>query len=221
MQAERIGPLVRRLRKRAGLTQGQVENFYGIPRPWLSLVETGRIEKPERERLIALARVFRVEPALLLSAAGYSTEVLPLPAERSVREIVRELAAAVERQLPEAIAVPVVPGAVVSAGPGGYVESVGYRPQPGERQHQFVAVTVVGDGMEPALSEGDIAIIDQSEEPRVGEIVAAERNGEYLIKRLERRNGELWLVANHGQAPIRVSEQVRILGVVKGKFRPL
>lgn len=69
--AEAIGTLVKRLRAHRGLTQGQLAEYAKVPRSWLSVVELGRIETPDRDRLEQIASVLRVEPQLLYGAAGY------------------------------------------------------------------------------------------------------------------------------------------------------
>ncbi|MHB1413790.1 MAG: helix-turn-helix domain-containing protein [Chloroflexota bacterium] len=65
MEREPIGRLIRRLRKSMGLTQGQLAEYAKVPRSWLSLVESGRIEQPDHERLESMARVLRVPPQTL------------------------------------------------------------------------------------------------------------------------------------------------------------
>lgn len=217
--AESIGVLIKRLREAAELTQGQVAKYARVNRTWLAKLEAGYFKRrPDREKLEAIARVLRTPPEELLAAAGYRVTVPPPLPELTPAEMVKRLAARLEeeeRRRP--ILVPLIETAAVSAGPGGYAEmQVPYIPQPHERGHAFIAVPIVGDCMEPEIHAGDIAIIDMSAEPRSGEIVAAERDHEYLIKRLERRNSELWLVANQGQEPIRVTEQIRLIGVVRG-----
>lgn len=224
MPVAKVGDMIKHYREAAHLTQGQVAQYANVTRAWISRVEAGTIGRPDREKLERVATVLRIPPETLLAAAGYRVAPLPPPPSRSASQIARELLAAIEREQNEAntpILVPFVENATLSAGPGGHAEAVSFLPVPHERAHQFVAVPVVGTCMEPEVRPGEIAIVDKTAEPFSGEIVAAERDGEYLIKRLETRNGEWWLVANREEPPIRVGDGVRMIGVVVGTQRRL
>lgn len=213
MASERIGGLVRRLRARQGLTQGQLAEFAKVPRSWLSLVEGDQIRQPDRERLESMAVILKEPPATILAAAGYRTVPLPIRERRPPYEIVRELEAAL-REAP--ILVPETRGIVsLGAGAPGEAEMWPYWPRSGERGHEFIAVPVAGNCMEPRIREGERVIVDTTASPRPGDIVVAEREGENLVKMLEQRNGGLWLVGLREQPPIEVTQGVRIVGVVK------
>ena len=77
---------------------------------------------------------------------------------------------------------------------------------------------VQGDSMKDAnLNDGDLLIIDRAEIPRHRHIVVAVVNGEFTVKRLYKRNGEIRLVPeNKNYAAIEVTEgmDVEIWGVV-------
>lgn len=114
--------------------------------------------------------------------------------------------------------------APISAGGGApsEVTAIPYWPRPEERSHDFVSVEVVGDCLEPYIRAGQWVVVDTTASPRPGDVVAAEREGEQIVKVLEKRNNDLWLVAAQGQAPIKVDEQIRLLGsVVWAGFRPV
>ena len=195
------------------MSQEQLARKAHVKRAWLSHVELGRREKPEREMLEALAGPLGVPASTLLAAAGYRVAPLPPPPRRSPAEIARELEAAL-REAP--ILIPETIGAV-SAGPGttGEAEMWPYWPPAGERGHEFTVVRVVGTCMEPHIREGERVVVDKSASPRPGDIVAAEHDGERIVKVLERRNGDLWLTAMQGQPPIKVDERTQIIGVVR------
>ncbi len=213
MQPEHVGALIKRLRSERGLTQGQLATYAQVTRSWLSLVELGRRERPEREMLERVASVLRVPPETLLAAAGYRVTPVPPRKQRTPQEIIRELEATM-REAP--IMVEVLPQPV-SAGAGApEVESVPFWPKPGERNHVYKAVEVVGECMEPRIMRGHFVIVDLNAEPRAGDVVVAQDDGEYLVKILEQRNGDLYLVAVQPQPPIKVTERTRIVGVVKG-----
>ncbi len=77
---------------------------------------------------------------------------------------------------------------------------------------------VQGDSMKDAnLYDGDLLIIDRAETPRHRSIVVAIVNGEFTVKRLHKRNGELRLVPENKAYPsIEVTDgmDVEIWGVV-------
>ena len=77
---------------------------------------------------------------------------------------------------------------------------------------------VQGDSMRDAnLSDGDLLIIDRAETPRHKSIVVAILNGEFVVKRLHKRNGELKLLSeNKAYPPIEITEGMdfEIWGVV-------
>src|SRR5689334_2461720 len=77
---------------------------------------------------------------------------------------------------------------------------------------------VQGNSMKDAnLNDGDLLIIDRAETPRHKSIVVAIVNGEFTVKRLYKRNGEIKLVPENKAFPaIEVTEgmDVEIWGVV-------
>ena len=67
------------------------------------------------------------------------------------------------------------------------------------------------------LSDGDLLVIDRAEVAQHKSIVVAVLNGEFVVKRLHKRNGELKLVSeNKAYAPIEITEGMdfEIWGVV-------
>lgn len=144
--------------------------------------------RPEPDKLRAVAAVLKVDP----------------------EEFIR--AAYAERPEPP-ILVPVFPH-YISAGPGAMPEYTAYWPSSGERGHNFVAVPVSGDCMEPRIHEGETVVVDTDGSPRPGDIVAAEYRGERIVKLLEERGGRSYLVALQKEPPIEVTGDVTLLGVV-------
>ena len=138
---EKVGALVRRLRDRRGLSQGQLASYAKVTRSWLSLLETDQIKRPDREMLERVASVLDVPAATLLAAAGYRVKPAAVTRSRSAAEILSELQAAI-RNVP--ILVPEVEQAV-SAGPGGLaeVEYWPYYPSTEERNHDFRKMLIV------------------------------------------------------------------------------
>ncbi len=54
-----------------------------------------------------------------------------------------------------------------------------------------------GDG----IVDGDLLVIDRSLDPRVGMVVVAVHDGGFILRRLGRRDGGLWLLASDGLTP--------------------
>lgn len=62
---------------------------------------------------------------------------------------------------------------------------------------------VQGDSMKDAnLNDGDLLIIDRAEVPKHKSIVVAIVNGEFFVKRLYKRNGELKLLPENKAYPV-------------------
>lgn len=58
---------------------------------------------------------------------------------------------------------------------------------------------VCGDAMRgDGIVDGDLLVIDRSIDPRPGQVVVAVHAGRFLVRRLERRRGRLWLLASDG-----------------------
>ncbi|MFN7899233.1 MAG: LexA family protein [Synechococcaceae cyanobacterium] len=54
-----------------------------------------------------------------------------------------------------------------------------------------------GDG----ILDGDLLVIDRSVTPRPGQVVVATHQGGFILRRLGRREGRLWLEASDGVSP--------------------
>lgn len=77
-------------------------------------------------------------------------------------------------------------------------------------------IKVSGNSMQDAgVFDGDILIVDKSIEPHPPDIVIAQVDGGFTVKRFQRENGRLRLVpANPDYKPIEINEDARICGVV-------
>lgn len=210
MAERELGALIRKLREERGLTQGQLTEYAKVKRSWLSLVETGKRKRPERELLEKIAVVLHIPSETLLAEAGYRVKPLPAPPRRTPQEILRELEAVTPILVPETTQ-------PASAGAGALVEAEywPYLPQPGERGHTFIAVPVTGDCMEPRIKAGERVIVDKSASPKPGDVVLAIHDEEAVVKILEQRNGKLYLVALKRRPPKEVTPEMQIIGVVK------
>ena len=80
---------------------------------------------------------------------------------------------------------------------------------------------VRGDSMTGAgIFDGDILLVDRSITAHEEHVVIAAHGNELTVKRLRRKDGRLWLVAeNPNFKPILVTEDVRVWGVVTSAIR--
>ena len=61
---------------------------------------------------------------------------------------------------------------------------------------------VEGDAMRgDGIVDGDLLVIDRSVEPRVGMVVVAVQDGSFVLRRLGRHDGRLWLLASDAHTP--------------------
>ena len=84
------------------------------------------------------------------------------------------------------------------------------------------ALRVRGDSMiNAAILSGDLVVVRPQQHADDGQIVVARIGDEATVKRLRRRNGEVWLMPeNENYAPIDGSE-AEIIGLVKAVIREL
>lgn len=86
-------------------------------------------------------------------------------------------------------------------------------------------VRVSGDSMTGAgIHDGDILVVDRSEEAAHGKIVVAAVDGEMTVKRLHLKNGQCSLLPeNSAYPPLRIGpdQDLRVWGVVVGVVRKI
>ncbi len=82
-------------------------------------------------------------------------------------------------------------------------------------------LSVKGDSMKDAgILDGDMILIDRTENAKPDKIVVAEVDGEYTLKYLRKKDGKIFLEpANKAFKPIYPKEELRIQGVVTAVIR--
>ncbi|MDP3735014.1 MAG: transcriptional repressor LexA [bacterium] len=90
-----------------------------------------------------------------------------------------------------------------------------------ENKEASYILKVKGDSMiDAGICEGDMVIVERTENPKVGSIVIAEVDGEWTMKYLRKRGERLYLEpANKAYKPIVPKEALRIVAVVKAVVR--
>jgi DNA polymerase V len=91
-----------------------------------------------------------------------------------------------------------------------------------DRPHATFTARVRGDSMKDAdISDGDLALVDRSLKPKLGDIVVANVDGGYTIKYYDMdKDGKIFLnPANSNYKPIYPNEELQIYGVVTGIVR--
>ena len=80
---------------------------------------------------------------------------------------------------------------------------------------------VKGDSMiEAGIQEGDMVLVERSNQAKVDQIVIAEVDGGFTMKYYKTKNGKPYLLpANSSLKPIYPEEELRIVAVVKAVIR--
>jgi repressor LexA len=188
-----MGVRVRRQRRRLGLTLDDLAARAGMSKPYLSLIETGRVGNPPsdeklgrleevlqfpRGELLGQAHLQRTPPAVravlaeLLRAAGTT----PSPSAGG-DPLAAALLGLIDRagNDVEAVASTVVPALrpmadATAAGPDFAPESVdGFVGCPGLTDPTAFAAGVTGDAMAPRFHDGDIVVFSPTAEVRSGD----------------------------------------------------
>ena len=74
-----------------------------------------------------------------------------------------------------------------------------------------------GSSMQPNINQGDVLVVDKALKAKSGDVIVALINGEFTVKRFEKRQGRLYLTAfNPNYPPLEISEEAefQVWGVV-------
>jgi SOS-response transcriptional repressor LexA len=88
-------------------------------------------------------------------------------------------------------------------------------------------IKVIGDSMEPFISNGEVVVIEKTSNAKNGEIVIANINGNVYVKRLEKDPFGKWvklISENPEYETIKLEKNelnyLQIVGIVRAKIRP-
>lgn len=205
-----LGQKIRELRRARGLTQQQVADLFGIKTASVSEWESGK-SSPSTEKLVRLARALGCQVSDLFERSNVAAVDLADPDGDaiSIRQAKLKLSAGVSGFAIE-----------YEAGEGqpvffrkDWMDRNGYKPE------KLLAVKVAGVSMEPGLYDGDMVVVNLSDnQPQDGVAFAVNYEGELVIKRLLRDNGEWWLTSDNPDkrrfANKRCSDGVHLIGRV-------
>ena len=203
MLAERI----RSLRKERGMSLEALAEAVGVSRQTIFRYETGAITNIPSEKVEAMAKALGTTPARLM---GWEDES-DFSTFNSIKA--EPFSAVATKSLP-------VLGNVACG-----------EPVYAEEEHEHYAVTTdhinadfclraTGDSMVNArIFDGDILFIHRCDIVEDGEIAVVLIEDEATVKRLHRRNGEIWLMPeNENYSPID-GREAEIVGIVRAVIR--
>ena len=188
-----IAERLKEARDAVGLTQPELAVKAGVSQGTIGNIEAG-IRKRPRD-LLAIAAALNVNPAWLETgkgsrcADGQQQFPQPIdlennpdyPAVRRVRFKLSAGASGFGIEYQDGEDAPIV-------FKKDWFESHGYRPD------RLFAVSVSNGSMEPGLYDGDTVVVNtELAEPKDGRVFAVNYEGEMVIKRLVRDNGQWWL----------------------------
>ncbi len=239
-----LGEIIRSRREEMGLTLDEVGSRIGFSKPYLSTIETGRVNNPPSDDLLRkLEAVLGFETGTLLYMAHM--ERLPADVRERIETTEAENAKLIHiRKEPNKDSLQEAPVIHVSITPGRLIPIInkvaaGYPTDfndldypvgiadeyircPDVHDPNAFAVRVVGDSMEPKFREGDIIVFSPAREVRNGDDCFARFSTphETTFKRVFREQNDMVRLQprNEKYAPTMV-EGKRITGVYRAIIR--
>lgn len=202
-----IGNMIVSLRNERGWTQTDLAKRLKCSKQAVWMYEKNQ-RQPSYEMLEAMADVFNVPIGFLISEEDRS---------KAMSKQVGANYIAVDA----IVSIPIV--GTIRCGPGGlaYQDIEAYVPAANVKHpSECFYLRVVGDSMEPSITEGDLALIRKQDDVESGELAAVVINGEEgTLKRVIKKDGALILQAFNPAYPPRVFtgadiNTVRIAGKV-------
>ena len=181
-------------REQRGLSQTELGKIVGVATSTISMYELGKRE-PDFETEEALADFFNVSLSNLRGKPSSEARSLPVYARVAAGIPLEASGEVVDyEEIPEAMA----------------------------RTGDYFGLRVVGDSMEPKISDGDTVIVRKQDDAESGEVVVVMVNGsDACVKRLKKFPGGIMLVStNPAYEPITYTAEeierlpVRIIGKV-------
>lgn len=203
-----LAELVRRARRRSGLTQYELAQKLGCTDSYIAKIETGKAY-PATDFLIRLFQELQIDERHLITTA------LPEALKPILEKVVRGLPKAETPWRPLPIFGEIVAGSPAEAGRKAIGE-VDVLPETWSLSRYVLKVS--GDSMIPTIQPGDLVLVDKSVRPRQNDIIAGVLNGEATLKRYIKRGTIILLKADNPSfsdiIPVTSTDDFRIEGVV-------
>lgn len=212
-----IAERLKNAREAANLTQPELASKAGVSQGTIGNIESG-IRKRPRD-LLSIASALNVNPEWLETGKGQMQPIIGQPIDLdnnpdypAIRRVKFKLSAGVS-----GFSVDYQNG---SGNPlvfrRDWYENNGYTPS------KLFATYVANGSMEPGLYDGDTVVVNTDQiEPKDGHVFAVNYEGELVIKRLVRDDGQWWLASDNPDQrryPRKVChEGVRLLGEIVHK----
>lgn len=190
--------------RKAGTNPHDLHRATGVPQPTIHRILTGESNDPRYQTIAPLADFFKVTPAALRDANFSIDEIEGLSDFPSSQQ-----PNFVAGSTPDLTHIPKVKLRVSAASPG-----VEYEPDDKDgstttvptswvkrdklSNSKLIAMLVNGESMVPTLFPDDIVVVNTEDtEPQDGGVYLVNYEGELVIRRLERDDGEWWLKADN------------------------
>jgi SOS-response transcriptional repressor LexA len=181
MQAVDFSSWLRGFMQREGLTQTELGRLVGVCQSTVSSWLQGA-KRPRGAAVLRLAQLSGCSTSEVRRLVGWGDGTPPISRPTSLRRRAQEARRLLD-ELP--LEVQVYDTLPVHAGSGGVPLDVVYLPPCAgpAAPRRVVGLTVHGDCMEPAISAGDVVVVDLEETVLDGDVVAVEIDGEWLLRR--------------------------------------
>lgn len=211
------------LMQRRNLRSGQVAAYAGVAHS--VVVNWRRGARPKPENLRKLADALHLDYNELMIAAGHlspsdvTSEVVSPAFPSGTMRLAPEQAAQrlAELAMAGGVRQVIVQRTWAHAGEGAEESHVVWVP-PQIAAPNIAAFEVTGNCMEPAVTPGDIVIVDLDGSPRDGNMVVVHIAGRVMVRTFDARSGAL--VATNGEPPIRF-EDAEDIAPVRGLYKSL
>jgi repressor LexA len=201
--ANLLGDRIKKMRKRAGLTQVELAEKLGIAYPTLNKYERGH-RTPDAALLNRVAKLLGCNPGWLLS--GERTDIDAQPVSNEVPTASTPVLNRIPDSFPEHV----------------QEETAEYISLPGIPAGSYSFI-VKGESMSPAIRENDYVIFKPVDEVKSGDIVLVNNEwGESILRRYCRKNSKTYLVSDNPEYPSAMhNKSYKIIGKVIAVWRKI
>ena len=225
------GERLKQLRKEKGLTQMKIAQQLEINRASYASWELGRA-KPNQSNLERLGSLFGVEHTYFESEYMIVSNYLRLnqknrtSADHFVEELLKNQMEESSKKVISLYPIQVLEEVPLSAGYGeSYYDENQFNIVYSDKEYNYdFASFIVGQSMEPAYSDGEVALFSSSGYDYDGAVYAVVCNNQTYIKRVYQEEQGLRLVSinpKYRDIFLSYDEDPRIVGIIVGNFLPV